>query len=54
MTPAIERVRVIGAGQMGGVSPRCARAGVDVTVFETTDALVAAGRERIVKSLERG
>ena len=55
MTLAIERVGVIGAGQMGGgIAEVCARAGVDVTVFETTDALVAAGRERIVKSLERG
>ena len=29
-------------------------AGVGVTVFETTDALVTAGRARIAKSLERG
>ncbi len=52
---SIERVGVIGAGQMGGgIAEVCARAGVDVTVFETTEALVAAGRNRIVKSLERG
>ena len=52
---AIERVGIIGAGQMGGgIAEVCARAGVDVTVFETTDALVTAGRNRIVKSLERG
>jgi len=52
---AIARVGVIGAGQMGGgIAEVCARAGVDVTVFETTEALVAAGRTRIVKSLERG
>jgi len=38
----------------GGIAEVCARAGVDVTVFETTDALVDAGRSRIVKSLERG
>jgi 3-hydroxybutyryl-CoA dehydrogenase len=51
----IERVGVIGAGQMGGgIAEVCARAGVDVTVFETTDALVTAGRNRIAKSLERG
>jgi 3-hydroxybutyryl-CoA dehydrogenase len=31
-----------------------ARAGVDVKIFEPTDALVTAGRSRIVKSLERG
>jgi 3-hydroxybutyryl-CoA dehydrogenase len=52
---AIERVGVIGAGQMGGgIAEVCARAGVDVTVFETTEALVTAGRARIAKSLERG
>lgn len=52
---AIERVGVIGAGQMGGgIAEVCARAGVDVTVFETTEALVTSGRNRISKSLERG
>lgn len=55
MSTSIERVGVIGAGQMGGgIAEVCARAGVDVTVFETTDALVTAGRTRIAKSLERG
>lgn len=55
MTQPIERVGVIGAGQMGGgIAEVCARAGVDVVVFDTTDALVGAGRTRIVKSLERG
>jgi 3-hydroxybutyryl-CoA dehydrogenase len=52
---AIERVGVIGAGQMGGgIAEVCARAGVDVVVFDTTEALTAAGRGRITKSLERG
>ena len=52
---AIERVGVIGAGQMGGgIAEVCARAGVDVVVFETTEALVNAGRKRISTSLERG
>jgi 3-hydroxybutyryl-CoA dehydrogenase len=37
-----------------GIAEVSVRAGVDVTVFETTDALIAAGRNRIVKSLERG
>jgi len=51
----IERVAVIGAGQMGGgIAEVCARAGVDVVVFETTEQLVTAGRARITKSLERG
>jgi 3-hydroxybutyryl-CoA dehydrogenase len=52
---AIQRVGVVGAGQMGsGIAEVSVRAGVDVTVFETTDALITAGRNRIVKSLERG
>jgi 3-hydroxybutyryl-CoA dehydrogenase len=52
---SIERVGVIGAGQMGaGIAEVSARAGVEVLVFETTEALVTAGRSRIVKSLERG
>jgi 3-hydroxybutyryl-CoA dehydrogenase len=37
-----------------GIAEVSARAGVAVSVFETTEALVAAGRNRIVKSLERG
>lgn len=37
-----------------GIAEVSARAGVEVKVFETTDALIAAGRNRIVKSLERG
>ncbi|WP_205876278.1 3-hydroxybutyryl-CoA dehydrogenase [Mycobacterium camsae] len=52
---AIQRVGVIGAGQMGsGIAEVSVRAGVAVTVFETTDALITAGRNRIMKSLERG
>jgi 3-hydroxybutyryl-CoA dehydrogenase len=52
---AIQRVGVVGAGQMGaGIAEVSARAGVDVIVFETTEALTTAGRNRIVKSLERG
>jgi 3-hydroxybutyryl-CoA dehydrogenase len=37
-----------------GIAEVSARAGVDVTVFETTEALATAGRNRITKSLERG
>jgi 3-hydroxybutyryl-CoA dehydrogenase len=52
---AIQRVGVIGAGQMGaGIAEVSARAGVDVLVYEPTEALTTAGRNRIVKSLERG
>jgi len=51
----IERVGVIGAGQMGaGIAEVSARAGVDVLVYEPTEALTTAGRNRIVKSVERG
>lgn len=54
MSNPIERVGVIGAGQMGaGIAEVSARAGVEVLVFETTDGLVTAGRNRITKSLER-
>ncbi|MDM1861809.1 3-hydroxyacyl-CoA dehydrogenase NAD-binding domain-containing protein, partial [Mycobacteroides abscessus] len=52
MTDGITRVGVIGAGQMGaGIAEVSARAGVDVLVFETTEALTTAGRDRITKSL---
>ncbi|WP_390176189.1 3-hydroxybutyryl-CoA dehydrogenase [Mycobacterium asiaticum] len=37
-----------------GIAEVSVRAGVAVTVFETTEALVTAGRNRITKSLERG
>jgi len=46
---------VIGAGQMGaGIAEVSARAGVDVIVYEPTEALTTAGKARIAKSLERG
>jgi 3-hydroxybutyryl-CoA dehydrogenase len=51
----IERVGVVGAGQMGaGIAEVSLRAGVDVRIFEPTEALVTAGRDRITKSLQRG
>lgn len=51
----IERVGVVGAGQMGaGIAEVSLRAGVDVRIYEPTEALTAAGRDRISKSLERG
>jgi 3-hydroxybutyryl-CoA dehydrogenase len=37
-----------------GIAEVALRAGVGVKVFEATEALVTAGRNRIVKSLERG
>jgi 3-hydroxybutyryl-CoA dehydrogenase len=51
----IDRVGVVGAGQMGaGIAEVSARAGVDVLVYEPTEALTSAGKARITKSLERG
>ncbi len=50
----IERVGVIGAGQMGsGIAEASAKAGADVLVYEPTDELVAAGHKRLTQSLER-
>ena len=37
-----------------GIAEVSARAGVDVLVYEPTEALTTAGRNRIAKSLERG
>src|SRR6201999_2358898 len=37
-----------------GIAEVSARAGVDVLVYEPTEALTTAGRNRIVKSVERG
>ncbi|HEY5855497.1 MAG TPA: 3-hydroxybutyryl-CoA dehydrogenase [Aldersonia sp.] len=51
----IQRVGVVGAGQMGaGVAEVCARAHIDVLVYEPTRELAAAGRSRILRSLDRG
>ncbi len=51
----IQRVGVIGAGQMGaGIAEVCARAHVDVLVCEPSRELAAAGRARILRSLDRG
>jgi 3-hydroxybutyryl-CoA dehydrogenase len=55
VSDSIERVGVIGAGQMGaGIAEVSARAGVEVLVYEPTEALTTAGKARITKSLERG
>ncbi|MFI5506837.1 3-hydroxybutyryl-CoA dehydrogenase [Mycobacterium sp. NPDC051804] len=51
---SIERVGVIGAGQMGsGIAEVSAKAGADVVVYEPTDDLVTAGHQRLTQSLER-
>jgi 3-hydroxybutyryl-CoA dehydrogenase len=50
----IERVGVVGAGQMGGgIAEVCAKAGVNVLVYEPTEDLTAAGQARLANSLER-
>ncbi len=50
----IERVGVVGCGLMGsGIAEVCARAGLDVTVCESTQAAADAGMARITKSLDR-
>ncbi|MFE0751133.1 3-hydroxybutyryl-CoA dehydrogenase [Gordonia sp. NPDC058843] len=51
----ISRVGVVGAGQMGaGIAEVCARAHSDVLVYEFTRELAAAGRDRVLQSLDRG
>ncbi len=51
---SIERIGVVGAGQMGsGIAEVSAKAGAHVVVYEPTDELVAVGRKRITGSLER-
>ncbi|AEV71798.1 3-hydroxyacyl-CoA dehydrogenase [Mycolicibacterium rhodesiae NBB3] len=51
---SIERVGVIGAGQMGsGIAEVSAKAGAEVVVYEPSEELVEAGRKRLTGSLER-
>ena len=51
----ISRVGVVGAGQMGsGIAEVCARAGVDVLVYESSRELAIAGRARVLGSLDHG
>lgn len=51
---SIERVGVVGAGQMGaGIAEVSAKAGADVVVYDINAELVEAGRKRITGSLER-
>ncbi|OEU86919.1 3-hydroxybutyryl-CoA dehydrogenase [Streptomyces abyssalis] len=54
MTAPIERVGVVGGGQMGtGIAEVCARAGLDTVVCEVDRAAAESARERITASLER-
>jgi 3-hydroxybutyryl-CoA dehydrogenase len=51
---SIQRVGVIGAGQMGGgIAEVCAKAGAQVIAYEPTEQLTAAGSARITASLDR-
>jgi 3-hydroxybutyryl-CoA dehydrogenase len=55
----VQHVGVIGCGLMGaGIAEVVARVGIDVTVLEQTEELMAAGRERIeastARAVERG
>ncbi len=51
---AIERVGIIGGGQMGGgIAEVCAKAGIDVVVHEVDPDAAAASEARINKSLAR-
>ena len=50
----IDKVGVVGCGLMGsGIAEVCARAGLDVTVVESSQAAADAGMVRITKSLDR-
>jgi len=51
---AIERVGVVGCGQMGaGIAEVCARAGIDTVVREVDAAAAERGRSRLFSSFDR-
>ena len=50
----MRRIGVIGAGQMGsGIAHVCSAAGLEVRLVDLSDAVLAAGHERIEHSLGR-
>ena len=50
----LQRVGVVGCGLMGaGIAEICARAGLDVAVSEADEDTLAAGAERVHRSMER-
>jgi len=50
----MQRIGVVGCGLMGaGIAEVCARAGLDVIAAESTPAAAAAGRARLLQSLQR-
>jgi 3-hydroxybutyryl-CoA dehydrogenase len=51
----VSRVGVVGCGLMGsGIAEVCARAGLDVAVYEIDAAAAERGRARVITSLDRG
>lgn len=51
----INEVAVIGAGTMGhGIAQICAQAGLNVLLYDQTDAFVQTGLDRIQKFLQKG
>jgi 3-hydroxybutyryl-CoA dehydrogenase len=51
----ISRVGIVGCGVMGsGIAEVCATSGVDVLIAVSTEASLAAGRQRLIKSLDHG
>lgn len=52
--PLIERVGVVGCGQMGaGIAEVCARAGMDVVVHEVNAESAERGRTRLLSSFDK-
>ncbi|MEU5305643.1 3-hydroxybutyryl-CoA dehydrogenase [Streptomyces noursei] len=52
--PAIQRVGVVGGGQMGaGIAEVCARAGLNTVICEADATAARTARERVAVSLER-
>jgi 3-hydroxybutyryl-CoA dehydrogenase len=50
----VKRVAVVGCGVMGsGIVEVCTRAGLDVTVLETTPELIESGMRRVDESMRR-
>jgi 3-hydroxybutyryl-CoA dehydrogenase len=51
----VSRVGVVGCGLMGsGIAEVCARAGLDVTVYEIDATAAERGRSKVISSLDRG
>ncbi len=54
MSLQLDKVGVVGCGLMGsGIAEVCARAGTAVAVVEADDRALAAGRDRVAKSMDR-